>query len=358
MQHEARHDRKERMRIAAALALVPCLVAPAGAQPCPPRAALDGDAEAVSRVAAELTRLGVAVDARADAGCRAVSAAVELEVGGGIAVSVRDASHRSEGRVVSDAALAAAWIDSWVRDDFEPAPAPPPAPVEHVAATPAPGMFDRISVAASYEQLFTDDSTSWTGIGAAACIRLGATCLGARARYASQVVVEPFTSAQRSDLSVLATASWNVPIGRMIVSPELGAGVGRMTTDRIDGCATKMMPNCDPMTDPMCPEPPTTCTDPTTNTSTQLYVGDGFHAATITPRLAATLRIAVPLFERVWLDGVASLGYAPLGHDTYTFAQPPPDANGSIPYMSGQVALPGEPTLGVTLGIGLRVGAP
>ena len=358
-----RRDRSGRPRRWAAVGIVLALgpVAPAGAQPCPPRAALDGDAAAVVRVGAELQRLGVAVDhGPAPRGCRAVLAAVELDRSGGIAVSVSDATHRSEGRVVSDAALAAAWIDSWLRDDFEAAALPPeqppaaPAP-QAAAAVPARGVFDRVSIAASYDQLWSDDSTSWTGIGGAACVRVGATCLGARFRYASQDVNEMFTTAARSDLSLLATASWNVELGRMTVSPELGVGVGRMTTDRVESCPEPVMQNCDPMTDPMCPAPSPTCT----GQNPGIYVGDSFHAATITPRLAAALRIAVPLFERVWLDGIASVGYAPFGHDTpYVGAPPPPDANGTEPYMPAEVAMPGEPVFGVTLGLGIRVGAP
>src|SRR5512135_2686584 len=100
-----------------------------GAEPCAPRATLAGDAEAVSRVAAELARLGVKTDGAATSGCRTVSAAVELDRSGGIAVAVRDSSQRSEGRVVSDAAVAAAWIDSWLHDDFAvPAMVPPAMP--------------------------------------------------------------------------------------------------------------------------------------------------------------------------------------------------------------------------------------
>ena len=38
---------------------------------------------------------------------------------GGIAAATRDRTRRSGGRVVSDATLAAAWIDSWPHDDNE-----------------------------------------------------------------------------------------------------------------------------------------------------------------------------------------------------------------------------------------------
>jgi hypothetical protein len=48
-----------------------------------------------------------------------VVAQVELGTDGGIAVAIRDGGRRSEGRVVSDAAMAASWIDSWLRDDLD-----------------------------------------------------------------------------------------------------------------------------------------------------------------------------------------------------------------------------------------------
>src|SRR5512139_3900475 len=95
----------------------------AGAEPCPPRVALAGDGEAIARVGEELGRLGVSI-ASADAaplrdGCPTVRAQVGLESNGRIAVAVQGATSGSEGRVVSDAALAAAWIDSWTREDVD-----------------------------------------------------------------------------------------------------------------------------------------------------------------------------------------------------------------------------------------------
>src|SRR5690242_9447476 len=53
------------VRVALALVLV-ASARTGGAEPCAPRAALDGDAEAVARVGQELTRLGVTVESRRD----------------------------------------------------------------------------------------------------------------------------------------------------------------------------------------------------------------------------------------------------------------------------------------------------
>src|SRR5512139_3715416 len=150
-------------RVALALSLVASVAQTGEAEPCAPRADLGGDAEAVAKVAAELQRLGVEATtdptkrpARTD--CPMITAAVELDRSGGIAVAVRDGSQRSEGRVVSDAVLAAAWIDSWLRDDFSapaeemPAPVAAPAPPPRVDDTPAATtpMLEQFSLAASF----------------------------------------------------------------------------------------------------------------------------------------------------------------------------------------------------------------
>ena len=96
---------------------------------------------------------------------------------------------------------------------------------------------------------------------------------------------------------------------------------------------------------------PGTCDNPNA-----IKVGDNFHAATFTLRASAALRVAVPLFDHVWLDGFAGVMLAPLGHTgSYPFnkaTDPPP------PIPPDQLTLPGEPTVGFHVGVGIRVGAP
>jgi hypothetical protein len=343
------------------------------AEPCPPRAEVAGDREAVERVVAELRRLGVEI-ASGDAhdGCATVRAQVGIEDDGAIAVAVRGATRGSEGRVVSDAALAAAWIDSWTRDDVDVAlwAAPPHAPeTRTVAALDPPGVtpprdvaptspprvsrWDRVAIAASYEKTWADDDSNWTGASASVCVRVGAFCLGGRARIAfDQERIYKSTGVRRTDASLLATASYPITLGTMSIAPEAGLGAGRMTTHRAEACGAVMPPmNCDPM-DPNCPMLPTdpnTCpsTDPGTMT-TNVYVGDGFETANITPRFSLAVRLAVPLFQHVWLDGLAAWTFSPFVHSDEYAAVVPDD----------QIALPGEPNSGYVLGIGLRLGAP
>jgi len=358
-------------RAPAALALLALVSAPriGTAEPCAPRAEVGGDVVAVERVTGELVRLGVTVAAAAP-GCPVVKAVVELARDGGIAVAVRGAAQRSEGRVVSDAALAAVWIDSWLRDDLDGWSAPPArvaavepgappsalplAPPGDVAVVAPPrSVLEELAIAGSYERAWTDDGSSWTGGNLAACVRVGTLCIGARARAAFEPeLTSELTAASRSDLSVLATASLPIDVGQFFVAPEVGLGLGRFSTKRLEGCKAVEMPpiNCDPM-DPMCVEPPPATCESTAGPNGLVYVGDGLDESSFTPRVAFALRVAVPLFRHVWLDGLASITFAPFGHREAYGESPTPTAPGAF-------AIPGEPGKSVQLGIGLRVGAP
>ena len=350
----------------------------AAAEPCAVRTELTGDHEAVQRVAAELQQLGVQLGA-ATPGCRALRAAVELDREGGIAVAIQDGStQRSEGRVVSDAAVAAAWIDSFLRDDvdgFQRAPQHT-APAAAVAATttatvtaeqrpehPAGNvpLLDRFGTSVAFEQTWPEGDATASGIGGAACVRVaGRFCLGLRGRYAREADrAVNSTAMARNDIAALATASTWWTVGNITIAPELGLGVGRRSTRRLD-CTPAPPPNCDPTTDPAC-DPngniPPSPNDPgqtvcKTETLSKLYVGDNLSAITYTPRAAAALRIAIPLFDHVWLEGLASFELAPFGH-TGNFATV--NATGTV---ATETALPGEPSDTLQLGVGLRVGAP
>jgi len=307
------------------------------AAPCAPRARLDGDADAVARVTSALAALGIQVGGDA-AGCPVVVAAVENDRSGGIAVAVRDSTNRSEGRVVSDARLAAAWIDSWIHDDFAPELVPPaaavvpaaPSTTAHVDATPAaaPALIDRVSLDARYQRSFAFDGTGGSGFAGGACVRVGGACIGAEIAFGSLDVPMGVT---RSDVSAAATASYALVLGNVVLSPQVALGAGRVDTD---ACAP---PPCDPstmmcMNAPPCP-------------------ASVAHQQTYTPRLGAALRASIALFPHVWLEGTAAIVVVPLAH-----VDPTPgstDPNGLMPG-----TLPGEPGALGQLAVGLRVGAP
>ncbi|MBA2543719.1 MAG: hypothetical protein H0V17_29015, partial [Deltaproteobacteria bacterium] len=300
------------------------LTRPAHADLCAARVELEGDIAVIGQVTAELARLGVERGSPAP-GCRGVFAQVESDRDGGIAVAIRDGAKRSEGRVVSDAAVAASWIDSWLHDELDGRAWLLAAPVRVaeasslpasilVAAAPrdvAPRRISRLSVTVGYEHAWTEDGASAGGIGGTACLGLGKACFGVRGHYLREADrTVGVTAMARGDASVMAIARLPLQAGRMSIAPELGLGFGRMSTRRIDGCEPianqPTDPNCDPM-DPTCMPEPASCMDP----NGKVHVGDNFATATFTPRLAASVRIAVPLFDRVWLDGVAGITLAP-----------------------------------------------
>jgi hypothetical protein len=349
------------------VALAALLVRPANAELCAARVELEGEASVVGQVTAELARLGVE-RGKPSPGCRGVLAQVESDREGGIAVAIRDGARRSEGRVVSDPAIAASWIDSWLHDDLDgrawliSAPvqvaAIQPAIVAKPVAAPHTGMLERGSIAVGYEQVWLDDGASASGIGATACFAINGACIGVRGSYTREGErTVDLTAMARSDLQLLAIARLPLSAGKMTIAPELGLGFGRMATRRVEGCVPSNTmpgdPNCDPM-DPTCmPEPPPSCMDP----AGKVYVGDNFATATWTPRLTAGVRIAVPLFERVWLDGIAGYTLAPFGHSGSYAGKDLVNPDGTITPNAGELALPGEPGGGFQLGIGLRLGA-
>lgn len=327
---------------------------------CRARAELvGGDRSLVDRVGAALTALGVERGPAAP-GCRAVYAVVERD-GNAIAVAIRDASRRSEGRVVGDEATAAAWIDSWLHDDeldgaqwlaARPTAVPAAAITEpQVTAraprdVPAPAGREpsrpRIAIDAGYE-------TTWVGNGAAnadgvtasACINLGRACFGVRARYAREgerkVEVATVT---RDHGSLVATGSIATTIGRMTLAPELGVGVGRTATRSATDCKAPVPPNCSP-NDPTCV---TTCADPNT-------LPFKFSTTTYAPRASATLRVAIPIFDHFSVAGTACVMWAPLGHsDPFTVDLRSPDNS-----PGGRIEVPGEPATTLSLGVGLAV---
>ncbi len=359
-------------QLLAALALL-ALLSPttATAEPCAPRVELSGDRDAVARVAVELAALGVMLgpSQRVERSC-SVTAMVTDE-GESLSVAVQNAAKRSEGRVVSDPKTAAAWIDSWLRDEIEVASwtVAMPAPVETITsvATPVPetSPLERFGLSAALERSWTDDETTWNGFDVTGCMRVGAVCLGGRVRAVFQDnVVFTNATADRSDIVALATASVPLTFGQVSIAPELGIGVGRMRTRRVEACTAPPpmpepnTPGCSDPTDPMCqmtPDDPVTgndnqCIDANGVPTMESYVGDNYDKVTYLPRVTAGVRFAFPIVRHVWLDAVAAFTLTPITErsrfDPETMVVDP------------TVAMPPEPTHGYQLGVGIRVGIP
>jgi hypothetical protein len=257
------------------------------------------------------------------------------------------------------------------RTSEEPVAPPIAPPRDEASAESTTALLDRGAIAAAYEQSWIGGGVTWSGVTGSLCIEVGRVCVGARVRIADEAQrAVNATAVKRDELAVLAIASLPLALGRMTIAPELGLGVGRFETRRIDGCKpAPPPPMCDPMTDPTgCMMDPNTPPPPEPGQcevspdgtmpgmgDTKSYVGDGFRVLTYGPRVALALRVAVPLFEHVWLDGIASLTLMPFNHaDAYPpLTAPQPDY---VPV--DQVLLPGEPGSALQLGVGLRIGAP
>jgi hypothetical protein len=382
-----------------------CLLASnlAEAEPCRPHARIGGDEAVVARVATELERLGISVErialqgteTVAPAACPTVIAMVQADAApDSILVAVRGSSQASEGRVVSDATVAAAWIDSWLADDavaaawipsdpvattVELAPPSPPMLSETPPGMPGRGALERFGVSVNYALGSGDEESDWAGFSLAACGALGKACLGGRidATFESERDLG-LTGMKRRDIALLATASRTVPLGRARVAVEAAAGMAIVTTARAESCKetidNTMMPEPDPG-NPMEPEPDPTnpdgsdgdpgvsspptpgemCVSDNIDADGAIYVGDNFSNTSISPRAGLAMRLDIPIADWLWLEGRAGLTLSPLAHtDAFTTNPDFNDAN----MWGGLVDLPGEPLVRAELGIGVRVGLP
>ncbi len=346
-------------------ALLFALAAPAAAEPCPPHAQLEGDPAAIASVTVELVKLGMTVSGEPSS-CKTVVASVELGREGGLAVAVKHGT-QSEGREVNNAVVAASWINSWAVDDLEPSRAldvaslrPDPAAAPDVRhdqpeSTASTSPLDHFAVNAALDQAWTFDGARWSGISAGACARIDGFCVGARVRYGAESELVGQTAARRTDLALLATASYPTQLGRFELVPELGLGVGQMTTSRLDGC--RHVATCNPQ-DQGCVQPPQDddCIHHDPEHAFALALDDHFSQSSVTPRISASARLAVPLGNHVWLDALAAVMLSPFDHGAayeFPMTEAPPFG---VP--RDQLALPGEPLGTFLVGIGLRVGTP
>jgi hypothetical protein len=140
-------------------------------------------------------------------------------------------------------------------------------------------------------------------------------------------------------------------VGQVAIVPELGLGVGRASTSRIDGC--RQVQTCDPNV-PGCMVPPDNheCAEHDPEHAYTVSLNDHMSASTVTPRAAASVRGAIAIANHLWLDGSASLMLSPFAHTHhYDLPMGTPAPFGILP---DQLALPGESIGTFELGIGLR----
>jgi hypothetical protein len=209
----------------------------AGAAACPPTVTLRGDQDLVAAVAPVLEERGIETEPTE---CPALEISVERR-GEGMVVSAAEPGGRPERREVTDARTAATVIESWVRTDLE-------APLlEHrrrpIVDLEAPGevvlsarkVEDRpggLQLFTVGETTFANDRTTWVGVAAGACTKLGPACLGGRARL-STVTHGPkewHSVMDREAADALVDLEVPLRIGRVGLSPGVAAGVGWIRT--------------------------------------------------------------------------------------------------------------------------------
>ena len=221
---------------------------PAWSKPiCAPAAMVNGPPEIVDPVRAIVAAHGVRVVI--DAACR--SSAVRAQIArhrdrGGFTLTTVDGAGRASTRAFVDAETAASLIESWALDEDGPLLAPP-SPIAPVPATPvdsspatpiARTMVNqhadaRLHFLAGAETSLASDGSWWYGANLAACVRVGALCLGAGVRSIRDTDLGGATgtdSVERTNIDGLVTASWLMRAGAVILAPTVAVGAGWLRT--------------------------------------------------------------------------------------------------------------------------------
>lgn len=236
-------------------------------QACPPGVRLVGDEAATKAVSALLLTAGV--ETSGEQHCVTVIAELRQEPDGRLGVRLADTQGRSTDRLVSNAETAAAVIESWARVDLvapmleAPAPLPSaaqPVPEVELAApgqAPSTASKQAPSTASKPEpyargvpadphtdfdatgwfgvSLANDDSL-WTDLSIAACLRMGAACLGAELRGSFDTEVHDDAAdfdTDRGEVGGLLSAEFvlGIPESRWRVAPGFAAGAGYVSSD-------------------------------------------------------------------------------------------------------------------------------
>ena len=208
------------------------------APPCGPAASVTGDPSVSHEIADTLRSRGIR---EPQPGCPAESARVERR-GDGIEVWIVDPDGRTSERRVADLSTAAALIETFASQTALPGPAFAAAPraqdpeqprvLVRVHSAP-PSVRGTIGIAA--ESSVANDGSIWAGARARACVKLGPTCVGGEARFASDVLVNgeaEQAEARRSAGDLQLIAEYPIVRDGWSVTPGVGVGVGWLRVRR------------------------------------------------------------------------------------------------------------------------------
>lgn len=222
---------------------------PAPQEPCASAVHLDGDAALTVPVAEALRRRGIAVDPPLS--CPLALVRVDRRAGG-LGITINQEPAQGE-RIVSDPAVAAVLIESWIRSDLtdsllavprfplapELAAAVAPAPAPPASAPTGPGF----TISLLFEVGIDKDAAVWLGGTLHGCAPVGPICLGAVLRVAADVppIAVGTLLDQRIAMDVLASVIWPIRRGRWTLAPGLGLGAGWLRHEALsDGAAAQL----------------------------------------------------------------------------------------------------------------------
>lgn len=336
---------------------------------CPPAARLAGDPELGHAVALELSILGVASQ-EIPAGCPAAEVVVARS-GDAVAVSLRDTAGRQAAEVLTDASVAASWIESWVHpeigapllaartasvEDATAAAASDAAVVRSAPARPR-GRFGYrgLTLGAAGEITSASDDTDWRALSVSMCARLGVLCAGLVARGADNrghSADGGTTEVNRWELSLAATLSAEIELGRMRLVPTAGVGLAYSETGR--GAGSPCLYESDP-SGQVC-EPP-------------YAIDDDFVAYSLGPRAELGIAGAFPIAGPISLTLGVGMSFAPMARGEPVMPDyareyfdaidngdpdvPPPDGTMDLYLPRESYELPAEPSRFTRISLGL-----
>ena len=281
---------------------------------CPPAARIAGDAELGHALVLELSILGVA-SGDIPARCPAVDVTV-VRSGDSVAVSLRDSAGRQAAEVVTDASVAATWIESWVHPEISdpllaggsssaPSAAASPASTVVVHASGAPAArrsaYRGLLLGAAGEMASASDGSDWRGITASVCAQLGPVCAGLTARGADNRGISNdggMTTVNRWEVSLLAGMSAPLELGRMTLVPSAGFGLAYSESGRGGGatCFNEVDPSGQ-----VCDAP--------------YAIDDAFGAYSVGPRAELGVAGAFPIAGPLSLTLGVAMSFAPMARD-------------------------------------------
>ncbi|HJX51301.1 MAG TPA: hypothetical protein VJ801_00920 [Polyangia bacterium] len=218
--------------------------------------ALAGDGEAVSAIEHSLANRKIRVVP--SAGAETVQVRVQPDAAG-IRLSIQDRNGHTVERIVANAEIAAAVVESWVRDDLarpllEPHEIATPARAPTVSRSPVPARpraSSGASVTVAGTTSLASDGSLWTGAALGACVRVGRFCVGLEIQAAGDLATTGNIGARyvaatcdgssasgvphqrqltRLGAEALLTADLPLRIGAGTLGPGIGLGAGWLST--------------------------------------------------------------------------------------------------------------------------------